>query len=45
MERHGKGVSDDGYKLKQETFRLDIRENFLMMRTAQEWDRLPREAV
>ncbi|KAK4825017.1 hypothetical protein QYF61_023021 [Mycteria americana] len=38
-------TSDNGLKLKEGRFRLDIRKKFLMMRAARHWSRLPREAV
>ncbi|KAK4828104.1 hypothetical protein QYF61_023466, partial [Mycteria americana] len=33
------------YELEKERFSLDIKKSFFSLRTAQQWDRLPREAV
>jgi len=41
----GRRKRDTGHVLRQEIFRLDIRKIFSSLRTAQHWDRLPREAA
>lgn len=38
----GDWTRNNGFKLKQEKFRLEVRKNFLIMRVAVYWNKLAR---
>lgn len=44
-EMHGRRTRENGYKLKQRTFQMDVWNNLFPVRTAKQQKGLPRDAV